>query len=324
MASRSTSEIHVMVAILRDAQDRVLISQRPAGKTQAGRWEFPGGKVEPNESPEAALRRELLEELGIVAGPMRHLIHVRHAYPDFSVLLDVREIRHFGGHPRSLENQALRWVESDALPGEDILEADQPIIQAARLPEHCLITPDPATYTRRVFLAELSASLAAGIRLVQLRARSLAVREYISLAAEVLPLCHQSGAKLMLNGDPDLLRYVDADGIHLDSRRMRLANARPVAIDKWFSTACHSIHELDLATRLQADFVIASPVQATPTHPDALPLGWAAFERLTERATLPVYALGGMRKTDSERARSLGGQGVAGISGFWQSSATRC
>lgn len=317
MSSSSVPHVHVMVAILRDAHRRVLITQRPAGKAQAGRWEFPGGKVEPHEAPEAALRRELLEELGVVAGPMRHLIKIRHDYPDFSVLLDVREITHFGGEPRSLESQALRWVDTERLPAEDILEADHPIIQAVRLPEQLLITPDPAKGQRIRYLDELDASLASGICMVQLRARSLAVHEFISLATEVLSICHRAGAKLILNGHPDLLRLVDADGLHLNSARLRNTRVRPVSANKWFSTACHSAAELDLATHLGADFVVASPIRPTPTHPGAQPLGWAGFERIAERAVIPVFALGGMGRADSQRARMLGGQGVAGIRAFW-------
>lgn len=313
-----------MVAILRDVEGRVLITQRPAGKTQAGRWEFPGGKVEPQEAPEAALRRELLEELGIIAGPMRHLIHIRHAYPDFSVLLDVREILHFGGEPRSLESQALRWVEPERLSDEDILEADQPIIQAIRLPDRLLITPDPVAGQREPFLADLAASLATGIRMVQLRAKKLTIPQYVGLATDVSTVCRNAGAQLLLNGDPQLLGHVDADGVHLDSAGLRrIRGGRPVPSDKWLSTACHSAAELDLAMHIGADFVVASPIRPTPTHPGVQPLGWSAFERLAERATLPIFALGGVSSADGDRVRMLGGQGVAGISAFWQRGETR-
>lgn len=306
-----------MVAILRDRDGRVLISQRPAGKPQAGRWEFPGGKLEAGEAPEAALRRELLEELGIVAGPMRPLIVVKHAYSDFTVELDVREVLHFGGAPNGREGQRLKWVAADDLPREDILEADRPIINAARLPDRFLITPDPATFSRESFLDALAVSLRSGIRLVQLRANSLALDDYERLAQDALALCQEYGARLLLNAAPNLLVRVRAAGIHLSARRARRWRTRPVDDDVWLSIACHSSVELDHAVRLDADFVLISPVAPTPTHPERSPLGWNAFRELTARAPMPVFALGGMEIHDIDRVRAAGGQGIAAIRAFW-------
>lgn len=309
-----------MVAILRDAAGRVLITDRPAGKTQAGRWEFPGGKREPDESSEAGLRRELLEELGIVAGPMQRLIELRHEYPGFSVRLDVREIMHFGGTPRGREGQRLKWVAADALSREDILEADRPIIQALRLPDFCLVTPDPANITREAFLAGLSATLDEGIRLVQLRAPAVPRADYVSLARDVLQLCRRRHARLLLNATPDLLDDVDADGIHLGGSQARAWNRRPVPPAAWLSVACHSPSELQQAQRLDADMVLISPVAATASHPLQTPIGWAGFAGLARRAGRPAYALGGMRKDDLDRARAAGGRGVAAIRGLWRGS----
>src|SRR5690606_10992885 len=89
--SLAMKHLHVMVGILRDREGRVLMSRRTVDRAHPGRWEFPGGKLEAGEAPEAGLRRELREELGIVAGRMHPLIRIHHDYPDFRVLLDVRE-----------------------------------------------------------------------------------------------------------------------------------------------------------------------------------------------------------------------------------------
>lgn len=311
--------VHVMVAILRDRAGRILITSRPEGKPQAGRWEFPGGKLEAGESPEACLRRELLEELGIVAGPMQPLIAVSHDYGDFRVHLDVREVRHFGGEPRARENQRLKWTPAEDLPGEDILEADRPIIQALRLPDAGLVTPDASSFRRQRFLADLDASLA-DTRLVQLRSPGLEPGAYLELAREVLDVCRRRSARLLLNAPPALLESVAADGIHLTSRRLMSLAERPVDSDTWLSASCHSITELRHAERIGVDFALLGPVAATATHPGAPALGWAGFTAMAAAVSIPVYALGGLASGDITRARAAGARGVAGIRAFWKGS----
>ncbi len=317
-----TATVHVMVAVLRDRAGRVLITQRPEGKSQAGRWEFPGGKLESHEAAEAGLRRELLEELGIVAGPMRRLIEIRHAYPDFTVRLDVREIAHFGGTPSGRERQALKWVSPEQLPAEDILEADLPIIRALRLPDFCLVTPDPGNMPRHLFLAKLDASLARGITLVQLRAPSLPHAEFVALARDVLPACRRWNARLVLNALPDVLNEVDADGIHLNGRNLAITHARPVPDERWLSAACHSSAEVRKAQSIGVDFALISPVATTATHPHHPTLGWSGFSALARDACMPVYALGGMKREDMDRARNAGGRGIAAIRGLWEGPVT--
>jgi 8-oxo-dGTP diphosphatase len=107
---------------------QILIAQRPPGAWQAGRWEFPGGKVEPGESDEVALRRELAEELGIVVVDAAPVGAFAHTYPDRSVEIALWVVREFAGEPSGLDGQALRWVPVDALAACDLLEADIPMI----------------------------------------------------------------------------------------------------------------------------------------------------------------------------------------------------
>jgi len=127
--------IHVVAAALIDGRGRVLIAQRPPGKHLAGMWEFPGGKVEPGETPVDALRRELLEEVGIAIETPRPLLRLRHTYSHGEVLLDVWVVRRYRGEPRSLDGQALRWCSRASLGTAELLPADRPIIGALRLPE---------------------------------------------------------------------------------------------------------------------------------------------------------------------------------------------
>jgi mutator protein MutT len=135
-ASSSGPVIHVVAGAVMDAEGRVLIAQRPAGKHMAGGWEFPGGKLEPGEERLAGLARELREELGIsIIDIPRPLIRVRHAYPSREVLLDIWVVKRYSGEARGLDGQALRWCTQDELATVELLPADAPIVRALRLPE---------------------------------------------------------------------------------------------------------------------------------------------------------------------------------------------
>ena len=124
----------VSAALLIDEKGRILLAQRPEGKSLAGMWEFPGGKVEPDESPELALIRELKEELAIEvdAVDIKPLTFVVHPYNHFRLLMLLYHCRHWQGAPQGLEGQALRWIslaEIDALP---LPPADKPLVEYLR------------------------------------------------------------------------------------------------------------------------------------------------------------------------------------------------
>ena len=122
--------IAVVAAALFDAQGRVLISQRPAGKELAGRWEFPGGKIDAGEAPHAALVRELREELGVKVQAAQPLVALEHDYPTRRVQLSLYVVERYDGVPQALDGQTLKWVAVADLDLEDILEADRPFIEA--------------------------------------------------------------------------------------------------------------------------------------------------------------------------------------------------
>lgn len=124
--------LFVAAALLIDAQNRVLLAQRPADKSMAGLWEFPGGKVEAGETVSAALARELHEELGIHVQTAAPWLQVRHAYADRQVLLDVWQVDAYQGEPQGREGQPLAWVAVTGLREVDFPAADAPIIAALR------------------------------------------------------------------------------------------------------------------------------------------------------------------------------------------------
>jgi 8-oxo-dGTP diphosphatase len=125
--------LHVVAAALYDASGRVLIAERPPGKHLAGRWEFPGGKVQPSESEREALARELREELGVELVAAEPLMSLTHDYPDRGVELSLWVVARYSGQPRALDGQQLRWVAPERLEAEDILEADRPFVERLRL-----------------------------------------------------------------------------------------------------------------------------------------------------------------------------------------------
>jgi 8-oxo-dGTP diphosphatase len=110
----------------------LLIAQRPPGSWRAGWWEFPGGKIEAEESGEQALVRELREELGVAAGGLVPLGAFPHEYPDRSVEIHLWLVTRFDGEPRGLDGQALRWIAPAQLASCGLLEADQPMIAPLR------------------------------------------------------------------------------------------------------------------------------------------------------------------------------------------------
>ncbi|GAB4270647.1 MAG: (deoxy)nucleoside triphosphate pyrophosphohydrolase [Pararhodobacter sp.] len=124
----------VSAVALIDADGRILLAQRPEGKSMAGLWEFPGGKVEPGETPEAALIRELHEELGIEtwSSCLAPLTFASHAYPDFHLLMPLFACRRWEGTITPREGQTLRWVHARQLRDYPMPPADIPLIPVLR------------------------------------------------------------------------------------------------------------------------------------------------------------------------------------------------
>ncbi len=306
---------HVVAAVVVNAAAQVLVARRPLDRHQGGLWEFPGGKVEAGEEPRATLARELHEELGITVQGARPLIRVRHDYPDKAVLLDVWRVTAFTGDPHGREGQPIAWVAPGDLPKRDYPAANRPIVTAARLPPLYLVTPEP--HDGAAFLHRLEALLAAGIGLVQLRAKGLEAGAYASLAKRAVALCEKRGAQLLLNAPPSLVEETGAAGVHLTSARLMALQERPLSDGLWVAASCHNEQELAHACRIGLDFVVVAPVFATASHPAARPLTWQGLQSLTELAAVPVYALGGMRLAHLATAWDHGAQGIAAISGLW-------
>ena len=171
------------------------------------------------------------------------------------------------------------------------------------------------------FIARLERALDAGVRLVQLRAKTLSAPEYARLAEQALACCRRHEARLLLNAPADVVQSVGADGIHLTSTRLMASTVRPLPAGRLVSAACHDAHQVLHAKEIGADLITISPVLPTATHTTAVPLGWARFRELAALTDVPVYALGGMTLDTLSQAREAGAHGVAAIRALWGGTA---
>jgi 8-oxo-dGTP diphosphatase len=302
--------LQVAVGVVKNPEGKILISLRHATLHQGGLWEFPGGKIEPLETAEQALSRELKEELNITVTAATPLITVNHQYPDLSVRLRVFLVEQFSGEVKSCEGQPVKWVIPAELDHYAFPIANQPIITAARLPPFYAILDDA---DEALLLSNLQKILNRGVKLIQARLKSLPSSAVAKFIEQAYPLCKQQQAVLLMNSAVEYPAGVD--GIHLTSGDLMALTTRPEN-SKWLAASCHNLEQLLHAQKIGVDFVVLAPVLETKTHPGALSLGWEQFSDLVAQVNLPVYALGGMSESSLITARQNGGQGIAAISAF--------
>ena len=126
----SIKTIRVVVAVIEHAEHGILISRRQQGQHLAGLWEFPGGKIDAQESSEQALVRELQEELGITPNKYNYWFSIEHDYPEKSVCLEVYTVTDFAGQPQGREGQTIQWINPQQLNEYAFPEANKTIIEA--------------------------------------------------------------------------------------------------------------------------------------------------------------------------------------------------
>jgi len=313
---KNNAHVHVAVALIIKNQ-QVLISLRAAHVHQGNLWEFPGGKLEKDETAQQALCREIKEELDIDVLSSQNFMRIQHDYGDQSVLLDVLRVDDFAGEPRGVEGQKIKWQAINHLQAEDFPAANRIIVHRLICSDQYLITGTFSSLND--FQHKLIRSLNKSPKIVQLRCKSVSNAEYQQLAQVAAKICRQHGMILLLNTSVNMFQKLsdDAQGLHLSSSRLFEFNERPINMDKILSVSCHSVLEIEQAKKLQADIVLISPVKKTSSHPTAKAIGWDTFKTLAKNIEVPVYALGGMKNEDIMIAQSFSAQGVAAISEFW-------
>lgn len=309
-------ELAIALALVRNARGDTLIGRRATDSHQGGKLEFPGGKVKSGETSAAAMVRELREETGLVASEYRPLISLPHHYvaDNLRLRLDCFLVSDW----RIKDDQLLRlwhWQPGQALDPARFPAANAGIIGALKLPDEWMITATLQTPPEQI-LSTCQRAIDSGVRMICLRDPQLSPPDYQRIAAQLLPSLQNSGCEVILNCPADLPIVQQADGLHLTSERLMAASDRPLSESRWCSAACHNSAELQRAAELGLDFVTLSPVQQTRTHPEVSPMGWDRFATLVAPVPLPVYALGGMSRSDKDRAQRAGAQGVAGITLF--------
>ncbi len=303
----------VVAAVIVADDGRILLSRRHAAAHQGGKWEFPGGKVEPGESVTAALARELAEELGITPLDYRPLIQVPWRYPDLDVFLDVWRVSRWRGEPSGREGQQTGWFRVDELRHLSFPAANGPIVSATELPSLIAITP-PDALEQAGFEQRLTALAASDCR-IHLRLPALDAGAYTRVVATLAERHPALMTRLVLTSTADEVIRFGAAGLHLSARRLHALDHPLDGIE--LSASCHDPAELARAAAVGARYALLSPVLATTTHPAAKPLGWDRFAAWVREATMPVYALGGMDRSLLPRAWRCGAQGIAAIGGLW-------
>lgn len=315
----SAIAVQVAVAVIVRNADEVLLAKRPSDTQQGDLWEFPGGKVNAGEDIRTALVRELYEELGMTVDKARPFVKVHYDYPDKSVVLNVWLINDWHGTPYGKEGQKICWVNILDLDKYKFLPANKMIIKAIQLPPLYLISPGPVRNPEE-FLYNIEDCIKAGSRLLQLRCKEEMYHKQPEVISRLLDICNAYKALLLLNSTPAVAARFKAHGVHLNSARLLQLNHRPLDIHFWISASCHNQNELAHACRLGVDFAVLSPVNVTPSHPDAKPLGWRKFSELAGTSNIPIYALGGMHPEHLQQAWNNGAQGLAMLSGVWSAS----
>ncbi|MGA9666314.1 MAG: Nudix family hydrolase [Gallionella sp.] len=324
-STENTKIVEVAAAVLQRPDGTFLLAQRPPGKIWAGYWEFPGGKIEPGETPHHALVRELREELGITVTTAYPWVTRVYTYPHATVRLHFFRVTAWNGELHPHEGQQFAWQAplSLALPPEGergqnvvspLLPANGPILRSLSLPTLYAIS-NVAELGEEEFLRRLVAALNNGLRLVQLREKEYSREALSALALKMLPLIRQHDARLIINADIELCREIGADGVQLTGAQLAELSVRPDV--EWCAASCHNAAELRRAEQLGCDFALLSPVLATKSHQGAPHLGWEKFAAIAAGSSIPVYALGGLTHADMQTAWQHGAHGITLLRQAW-------
>ncbi len=302
----------VAVAIFLRPDGTFLLSSRPEGKPYSGYWEFPGGKIEPGESVQDALVRELIEELNVTITVSHPWFTFLMRYTHATVRLHCWRVLAWTGEMHGMEGQAFAWQSIDAIEVTPTLPGCVPIFRALALPQTMWISNAAALGTS-AWLAALESALdrldRVGAPMIQVREKSMEGAALQDFATRVIRLARPRGAKVLINGDIDLARAVGADGVHLPASQIAALKVRPDLPLVGAST--HSRDEILRAAERGCDYCVLGPVKETPSHPGQPGIGWSRFAQLALDAPVPVLGIGGLNEAERGDSIAAGAHGLA-------------
>jgi 8-oxo-dGTP diphosphatase len=296
----------VAAAVIERPDGSFLLAQRPEGKPYPGYWEFPGGKIEPGEDARSALVRELREELGIEVHAATPWITRVYAYTHATVRLHFFRVTQWEHEPRPLEDQDIRWQRPEAPDVAPMLPANAPVLAALALPA-VMVVSSASDSSIEAWVRALEARVAREKLLVQVREKDFDRMRVQHLLSRVLARAEPMGSRVVVNSASG--HFPQASGVHLTSHDLLAAPQRPEGA--LAGASCHDARELEQAVKLGLDYVVVGPVKSTPSHPGVRPLGWERAAALIAHAPMPVYLIGGLKRSDLAKAREIGAHGIA-------------
>lgn len=303
---------HAAVGVIQQADDQVLLAERPVGKPWSGYWEFPGGKVEAGETAEQALCRELKEELGVIVTTLYPWITRTFDYPAKyeageivseakTVKLSFFIVTQWQGEPRGLENQTLCWQSPNNMQVEPMLPANSPIFAALQLPKKAM-SISLSTFHEARFLNDLIAALVDGIRMIIVQDTQYDEIKLTQMLEKIMAMVKPYAAKVMVENDVN--RQIQADGQHVSAKELHTIAERNEHI--LIGATCHDKNDLNKAAILGLDYVVFSP-----TH---IEVDWLEFRQAIRDYAIPTYVIGEMTERNLAHARSKGAHGLVAIS----------
>ena len=328
--------VNVAVAVIH-FNKQYLLGFRQASQHQGNRYEFVGGKIEPNETPAQGLIREVHEEIGldIAQNTAVKMGVIRHDYADKAVALHVFKIQvsqaQFDGlqQGKGKEGQAVTWVpQSDLVANQYPLpDANARILEWLKLPSAIYITQpldsfvgvdkwvdfysqklphDTHCYIRPQTSDENATAMIGGL---------------LTMRADITPIIQYATLACLLERLPERLDAWLKNGmVHLNHQQLMTLDFSSLSKNCRYFASCHDQHSLSRLNTLATSHTVMgcflSPVKATPTHPETFQnggMGWQAFGELAKLSDVPVFALGGVGQADLATAYEHGAMGIAGI-----------
>lgn len=285
------------------SQAKVLVGWREAKQHQGNKYEFPGGKVEQGETPVQACRREILEEVGVDIQTWHPFQLIQHDYEDLEVRLHIFFAQLEQNQMQQVKQQ-WQWYTRVELLTLNFPKANVDILKRLYWAPYLKISPK---------LSELTDQ--ADDRLFYFRPEQWteqqmqAVRE-LSVAQQAQLILNENDWKTL---DQSTIKIA---AVHLKQSQLMQKDVGDLMIGQRYIAACHDLESLQHAQHIGCEAVLLSPVLATPSHPNDMPLGWQQAQAWIETVDIPVFALGGMQPAFLQQAAQYGFYGLAGISNF--------